>query len=271
MAWSFSDDLGAFREAALPALAEDPVRNAVLLGEADWLGRRPGGPGDARFGWWTEDDGWVGGGFLRAPGHRPLLTIAPDAALRDLASRDAKGLRFAPFDVDAAVAAAAVQAWADAGIPLVERERIRTYRLWVPTAAEDTDGAARTATGADRALLLDWFRALKAAHPGDDTEPEYAVDEPLERGAVVLWEVGGRPVATASFSRPVAGVVRLSGPYPADDVPAGRAAFAAACAAARDVAHEVLVLGAASDDAGDARYRSLGFRVAGERVRLAFV
>ena len=119
------------------------------------------------------------------------------------------------------------------------------------------------------ALLVAWYERLMAANPGDPSEQAYVVDDPLSFGGITLWEADGEPVAMAGRSRVVAGMTRLGAVFEA--VPGkgyGDAAFAAACSDAARRARDVLVFIGASDTAGAATARALGFAPVVERVML---
>jgi hypothetical protein len=150
------------------------------------------------------------------------------------------------------------------GIVLAPRSRITLYRLADLHPPAPPPGRARTASSADRDVLVGWYHRLMAENPGDPSDLAYVVDDPLGYGGITLWEAGGTPVAMAGRSRLVAGMVRLGAVYSVRGPAYGEAAFAAACAAARDVAGDVLVFG----DATGAAYRRLGFEPVLERVML---
>jgi hypothetical protein len=163
-----------------------------------------------------------------------------------------------PFDVDSRDLSAATRIWG-AGT----ENRITLYRLGTLQAQPRPEGKARTATSADRERLADWYDRMMAASPGDPSDLAYVVDAPLSYGGITLWEVDGVPVAMAVRSRLVAGMVRLGAVYP-DDVH-GRAAFAEACARAKQEAVHVLVFAPSPDNA---TYLDLGFAPVLDRVLL---
>lgn len=267
MVWSTSRDAGAFRAAAEPFLAHDPVRCTVLLTEAAYLEARPSQAPDLLLGWWRDDEGEVAGAFVVAPGHRPALSPMPRPALEQLVELVPD---LAPFTVDGRDERTAAQVWeARHGSGLVVAGRTRVHRLGVGRPGPVvTPGRARTATRADRDLLVSWYSDLLAGIPDDPTDLEYLVDEPLSYGGAVLWEVDGVPEGVATRSRCVAGMVRVGAAYAPRDDAFGRAAFAALCGTSRSVADHVVVLGAADDVAGEIRYRGLGFEPVGDRVLL---
>jgi hypothetical protein len=166
-----------------------------------------------------------------------------------------------------------VDAWRDrTGIELVPLSRIRLYRLTAFRPPATPPGRARIATLADRELLMAWFRQLMAQHPDDPSDLSYVVDDPIGYGGMVLWEVDGRPQAMAARSRLIAGMVRL-GPVwspgtQAIDGPA-HAALVAACAAAAQIARDVLIFASVADVSAHDTYLALGFTPVLDRVMLA--
>jgi hypothetical protein len=134
-------------------------------------------------------------------------------------------------------------------VELVESSRVTLHRMREVPEPPAVPGRARAAGPADREVLVDWFHRLMAAHPDDQSELAYVVDEPLARAGIAVWEVDGSPVAMAGTSPAVAGMVRVSAVYSPNVSPLGEryaaAAFAAACALGRERAREVLVFGGA--------------------------
>jgi hypothetical protein len=246
--WTTTDDVHAFLAAAAEFLAARPVEHTVLLTESAYLAARPQ---PASYGWFHAE-GEVAGAFVRAPRHPAVLSLMPGPAALSLVDTLDDGT----VDVDARLVPPLLAAG------MTERSRITLYRLGTltrPVAA----GQARTATAADRNLLLDWYGRLMAANPDDPTDLAYLVDEPLSYGGATLWEVDGVPVAVAGRSRLVAGMVRVGAVY-APDGRGEQAVLAAACAAAQASARDVLVFGAR----GDTSMARLGFEPALERVVL---
>jgi len=264
--WSVSRNVHAFLAAAGDFLAAHPVDNTVLLTEAAYLAARPSTSTDQLYGWWQPTGGGVEGAFLQAPRHPPILSMMAGEALEPLVDTLSGRL---PVGVDGRMVDAVVAAWRRrTGVELRERSRITLYRLGRLRTPALPPGRARTATAADRELLVFWFEQLMRANPGDPSELAYVVDDPISYGGITLWEIDEIPAAMAGRSRLAAGMVRLSAVYsPADDEYAD-AAFAAACMAAKDVAHDVLVFAPAADIVTDIAYQRLGFEPVLQRVML---
>jgi hypothetical protein len=71
-------------------------------------------------------------------------------------------------------------------------------------------GRLRTATEADRPLLVAWLTAFSAEVGQLTGVPEASADELLGYGGAVFWETGGQPVALATVTRPVMRMVRIT-------------------------------------------------------------
>jgi hypothetical protein len=266
VAWFLSSDVHALLDVAGDFLRSRPVDHTLLLTEAAYVAAHPGTASDQLYGWWRPKGGEVAAAFLRAPRHSPALSMMPAEALWSLVERLPE---LPPFGVDSRLLESATRAWREhAGANLVERSRIRLYRLNELRAPILSSGRPRTATDADRELLVSWYQQLMEAHPGDASELSYVVDDPLSYGGITLWEVDGSAVAMAGRSRLVAGMVRLGAVHSPRDGDYGDAAFVAACAAATQVARDVLVFASATDTEADMAYRRLGFEPVLDRVTL---
>lgn len=266
VAWHLTTDVAELWREAGPWFAEQPVENAPLLAEiGHLLATRPTADVPA-CGWWTGDGDTVGGAFVQAPRHSPLLTRMPPAALPELASVLA---RPDALGVPGVIVDDVVEEWAAHGTRLTPRRSFTVHLLDRGPAPPACAGHPRIAGPDDRALLHRWFDELMAGLPGDPSDRAYVVDDPLASGALVLWEVDGEPVAMCSRSRTVADTVRMGACY----APGGEdshidAAFAAAVVEARRHARNVTVLAATGDEDEAARLAGCGFVAAATRVAL---
>ena len=87
MAWTLTTDAAELWHRTGAWLGEHAVENAPLLAEVGHLLATDVAPDGLECGWWTDDGGAVGGAYVRAPRHNPLLTRMPRAALDELARR----------------------------------------------------------------------------------------------------------------------------------------------------------------------------------------
>jgi predicted GNAT family acetyltransferase len=138
-------------------------------------------------------------------------------------------------------------------------------------------GRYQVATWADRTLLVDWLRAFDAEVGELSGEPEAAADDLLSYGGAAFWEAGGRPVAVATVTRPVARTVRLNTVYTPPPLRHNGYATAVMLAVSRaalaglggagQVSEVVLITDRNSPDRQAAR---LGYQLIGERAVLRF-
>lgn len=267
MAWSTTRDIDSYLKVAGAFLATRPVEHTVLLTETAYLEARPSRTPDQLYGWWSDAGGEVSGAFVQAPRHAPITSDLPADAIEALVGVVPDPRR---IGVDGRLVGSVVGAWRRAGITLAPESQITLYRLGALRHPDLPRGRARVAVRSDREFLVSWYEQLMAAHPDDPSDLAYVVDDPLDYGGIVLWEVDGEPLAMAGRSRMVAGMVRLGATYEAGHGRGyGDAAFVAACEAAQALAEDVLAFVAADDAAGAASYRELGFEPVLDRVMLA--
>jgi RimJ/RimL family protein N-acetyltransferase len=76
-------------------------------------------------------------------------------------------------------------------------------------------GELRVALGADRPLLLEWWRAFARDAGVSPANAEASIDVRLRQHGLLVWE-DGRPVSMVGVSRPVAGVIRVGPVYTPD-------------------------------------------------------
>lgn len=264
MPWVTTTDAGRFLSQAGSFLVSDPVANNALLTEARfWVRLSAPAPG-ARFGWWTDEAG-TGGAFVDIPDHVPLCSPLAPGSLADLPGVLANATSLA---VEARDAAAVAEAWRACGRtlrPVARRMLLRLDDLRVP---ELSTGAARVADAADLPLLRTWFGLFQRRHPEDPSDVEFVVDHPLRDGGIIVWEVGGRPVAMSSRTPEVAGMTRMGLAFqPEEGTAWADAAFVSGCAEAARRFDHVLVLSGTPEST--ATYRSLGFTAVLEREVLA--
>jgi hypothetical protein len=262
MSWTTTTDVDLFLAEAEPFLAADPVANNVLLTEARFWQRLSDRTPPARFGWWSQD-GATRSAFLHLPDHPPLCSpLVPGSVAGLPGELDADRVA-----VDARDLTAVTAAWAAHGLAPAPRARLTLLRLHDLRPRPVPEGTARVAGSRDRPLLAAWFALFGERHPDDASHEEFVVDQPLEDGGIVVWEVAGHPVAMASRTPRAAGAVRMGLAFqPADGTAYADAAFDRACAEAAGAADHVLVLSA--DRERTATYRSLGFEPVLDRAVL---
>ena len=286
MGWYTTADLDKFLTAAGAYLRARAAENLGLLTAAqDVLEGRRGGQSQARdplYGWWEPPDGTQPrGAFLHDPS-RPLMIAgrAPEIAAALAAPLSRAGRIVSGVDGRATAADAFADAWRQrTGVSVQVHRRSHVLRLVGAVAGgaagaeyEAPPGHARSATWADRDLLVDWLRAL-GNETGDLTAmPEASADDLLGYGGAAFWEVDGEPVTMAMVAPAVAGAVRVSNLYTLPEHRGRGYAIAVLVAVCRAAlvgrAREVVLI---TDMARQMRSVSrLGFERVGDRSVLSF-
>jgi hypothetical protein len=277
MGWYLTPDLDKFRVAASGYLSTRAAENITLLQAAQ--AAVDGGhdlTADRLYGWWAPPGGADARAAFLHPQSGPLLIAgrAPESAAA-LAAPLAKASR-AVSGVDAGVAAA--DAFADAwrqraGVAVRVYHSSQVYRLAGAVGEyEGPSGHARSATWADRELLVEWLRAYGHEVGVLAGIPESSADDMLGYGGAVLWEADGRPVAMATMTRVVADVVQVINVYSPPEYRGRGYAVAVMVAVSRAAlvgrAREVVII---ADRVRPLRsVLRLGFEVIGERAVLSF-
>lgn len=260
MGWS-TIDADAFLGVAGDLLRQDLVAQAPLLSELGFLAaQRVAG---AAFGVWSDAADRVGAAYVVAPGHPVLLSRLPDGGA------PVDGLVVGlPWEVDVRDLPVVERRLSGRGLTTREGGALRLHRLADSARPEpasvDPRGRARIAREPDRALLERWYAELLGGLDDDATELSFLVDEPLDHGGAVLWEVDGVPVAVAVRTRVVAGVTKITAAWSPYEPRYADAAFVAACRAARESATTVVAVDRPGAD--DRLLRGVGFEVVAGRV-----
>jgi ribosomal protein S18 acetylase RimI-like enzyme len=278
MTWKLTGSLDDFLGAADGYLRADPVLNTVLLTVCERLrltGPAAFGDDPPWFGWHEAGSGAVDGAFLRTPPF-PLLAagMPANSAGSLIAALAAAGMRPPAVNIAASAEAGFADAWRQAsGGSVAARLRSRLFRLasLVPPDPPPA-GAARRAADGDYDLLVGWHEAFHRELGQTDEDPRRNVEAGLGQGWLRLWEDGGRPVATATRTAEVAGVVRVAGVYtPAQYRRRGYAGgvTAAVTRAALDGgAADVVLFTDLANPTSNALYQRLGYQPVAERVVL---
>ena len=224
-----AQSVGDAHQDARPAGARRGRRHDAHAGQPDDREAETTGPGPL-FGWWEPPDGGgTRGAFLHDPAE-PLLIAgrAPETAASLAAALARAGRSVCGVDASAEAADAFAAAWSQrAGVATRVHRHTLVYRLAGAPAAPGPPeasqaprapqtgptGRLRTATEADRPLLVAWLTAFSAEVGQLTGVPEASADELLGYGGAVFWEAGGQPVAMAAVTRPVMRTVRITMMY----------------------------------------------------------
>jgi predicted GNAT family acetyltransferase len=288
MSWRTTADVGEFFAGAGDHLRADPVENTLLLTIADQhrdasAARASAAPGQTAplFGWWT---GTGAGAFVHTPGWPVVLTAMTETAAIALADllighrRMLAGVNGIAARADAFAARWQQATGPRAGSRVFQRQRL--FRLGELTPpAPPPPGRARLATAADRDLLTAWNEAFYAETQdgprrlGSSGGPA-VLDRRLGYGGQLVWETGGRLVATAARTPVVGAMARIAPVYtpPAERGRGyGGAVTVATSQAARAAgAREVVLFTDLANPTSNALYQRLGFRPVSDRLVLSF-
>lgn len=238
------EDPGAFLEVTAPLLLEDEARNNLILGIAGTLDRHPSVYREFRL-WLVENrSGEVMGAALQTPPYNLVLgRPRDDVALVTLAGAlstqkiELPGVTGGVPEIDTFS-----ENWvARTGVRRRRRMAQRIYRLTALRRMEDVPGRARTATEADRELLVAWVNAFAAeampeGAPGGGAER--TIDARLRAGAggFTIWE-NDDPVSLAGWGGRTPNGVRIGPVYtPPEHRRRGYGSAATAAATAEQLA-----------------------------------
>ncbi|MFJ2198306.1 GNAT family N-acetyltransferase [Streptomyces violaceusniger] len=280
MAWTVTYDLDEFRAAAGDFLGARPARHTTLLTVVSSLvagGSGRYGEQPPVYGWWA-GEGSVEGAFLCTPPYPPLLSPLPGEAARALARTLAGDGEQKITGVNAGreTAATFATAWTDlTGARSDVEQNHRLYRLSTLTPPDPAPpGRPRTATAADRDLLLTWYEGFARESRGLMDDVAAQVDDKLGHDGITLWELDGRPVACAGISRTVAGMARVSLVYTPPELRgrgyAGAATAAVSRAARAAGVQEILLFTDLDNPTSNALYQRLGYRPLEDHLVLSF-
>ncbi|MGW7690501.1 GNAT family N-acetyltransferase [Streptomyces asiaticus] len=286
MAWTVTYDLEEFRAAAGGFLRAHPARNTTLLTVVSSLtvaGSGRYGDEPPVYGWWTGEEkdpvtGPAEGAFLCTPPYPPLLSALSAEAARALAGALARdgGLKVTGVNAGRETAETFATAWEDltGAVSTVEQTH-RLYRLDALTPPDPAPpGRPRTATTADRDLLITWCEGFARETDALRGDAARQVDDKLGHDGITVWELDGRPVACAGISRTIAGMARVSLVYTPPELRgrgyAGAATAAVSGAARAAGVQEVLLFTDLDNPTSNALYQRLGYRPVEDHLVLTF-
>ncbi|MFC9242879.1 GNAT family N-acetyltransferase [Streptomyces sp. NPDC057136] len=271
MTWTFADDVDVFLDTAGAWLATRPADNTLVLTVTAALrrdGRHAYGEGDPVLGWWRGADGEIAGTLVHTPPYPPMLGVTAPEAITPLAH----ALPLTSINADRATAEALAAHWP--GHRVDEEQRLYRLGTLVPPSPAPA-GRPRTATAADRELLLDWHFTFAGQVGQPGTHVERLVDDRTTYGGLTLWEDAGVPVSMAGVSRNIADTVRVTTVYTPTEY-RGRGYAAAVTAevsrAAREAgAQEVLLFTDLANPTSNGVYRRIGYEALSDRLLLSAV
>jgi GNAT superfamily N-acetyltransferase len=154
-----------------------------------------------------------------------------------------------------------------------QRMGMRLFRLDELIRPAGVPGEPRAAAGADRGLIIDWYRAFQVEAGGFGGQLEEAADRALTAGRVWLWYDRGRPVSLAARRAPEAGSARVGPVYTPPQHRGHGYGSAVTAAATRDL----LDLGATpvlftdlANPTSNKIYQQLGYYPVEDRLHVTF-
>lgn len=271
----YSTDAAVAGSATRGYLTADPVAHNVLC---TLLAARRRASVPIRC-WWAVEAGEVLGVAFQSPTSFPTVVsrldgravgpLAGALAVATPAIPGCSGLADDAARMAGELATATRRPWAP-----VEGQRI--YEVEHLVAPVAVPGGARVATDDDAPLLARWLEAFHAetGSIGSDAAPERLVREAIEVGRLLVWEVDGAPVASATVSAAEAGVARVGFVYtPPEQRGRGFAAAVTADASSRvlHAGHRCILYTQLANPTSNGIYQRLGYRPVGEVLRYAVV
>ena len=206
-----------FLERAGPLLLADEPRHNLILGLAGTLRDNPTLYSDYAF-WLVDESGTAQAAALRTPPYNLVLGHGSGAALAALAAaidQELPGVVGAIPEVDDFVSAWTALQGRTARVEVQQG----VYALDAVVPPRTTSGAPRSATVADRPLLVGWWGAFGeealGAFERDDEQNGRNIDHRLGTpgNGIALWEVDGEPVSAVGFGSPTPTGVRIGPVY----------------------------------------------------------
>ncbi|WP_433421527.1 GNAT family N-acetyltransferase [Microtetraspora malaysiensis] len=268
--WTFTAAAETFAAAAEGWLLRDPVRNTAALTVLRSL-RSGQFSENPLMGWFTEG-GSVEGAMIHTAPYPLLLAAVPLAAIPSLVSElIALGRSLSGVNGPVEQAEAFARAWWE---PERGRRSDRLYRLGTPVPPS-VPGAARTAVAADMPRAVQWIREFEVeADVEVSADPTPVVAARINRNELVWWEDGGRPVALACVSTPIAGMSRVGPVYTPPEF-RGRGygsavTYAVTRKALDEGAAEVLLFADLANPRSNSIYQALGYEPVADYARISF-
>jgi uncharacterized protein len=267
------DDPAAALRTCEPFLVSRPVEHNLLL---TLLRRRIADPMPGRYCWVEDQEAVVGFAFWSPPSfHGAIAPMAMPVveALVEVMSEEMPELPGVAGE--AASAACFAGCWAEQHrTPAVPVEGMRLYRLGSLHPPDGVPGRSRTATEADRDVLV----AHRIGFHDDtgergDLDPATAVEQSVRAGRCLVWEDPG-VVSSAVVTIAQAGVARVGFVYTPPEH--RRHGYATACVAATSAwarehdRADCILYTQLANPTSNAIYRSIGYQPVCEILRYRF-
>lgn len=245
-----------------------PVEHNLVL---TLLGQRAASGAPGRY-WVVQGGDEVVGVVFQSPlDFAATLTPMSPIAARAVADAIADdGVDLPGINGEAAATAAFAGRWTERrGSAAVPYNGQRLYRLGPLTFPQDVPGSVRSASPADRDVLVGWMAGFAADTGETHIDAAAMVDSRLPSGQFAIWDDGGA-VSTAAHTAALAGVSRIQAVYTPPE--RRRHGYAAACVAAlagrlRSEGADVVLYADLGNATSNGVYRRIGFEAVLELLR----
>lgn len=265
------EDPRSFSAAAGEFLRSRPVLHNLMLTIVDRR-RTESEPGKY---WAAFRGGEVVGAALQSPLAYPatVVPMEPEVAVAVVDAIAESGGNLPGVNGEVATAASFAGRWTErrrsAAVPTQGQ---RLYELAELNEIAPVDGRLRKADARDQSLAVNWLREFDAEAHVLARDTQSFVDAALLSGRVWMWDAGG-PVSMAIGSKPVEGVVRLSGVYtPREERGFG---YAGACvhgvsALLNEAGYRCILYTDLGNPTSNSIYRRIGYRAVSEGICYRF-
>ncbi|MBW4039453.1 MAG: GNAT family N-acetyltransferase [Acidobacteria bacterium] len=268
----FYEDVRLFAAAVEDFLRSRAVVHNLILTIVDGRVARPE-PG--RY-WVATRGGQVVGVALQSPLHYPATVVPMErdvtAAIVD-AIVDA-GLYLPGVNGEAATAASFAGRWTErrksAAFP---KQGLRLYELIDVQEIAPVEGELRRAGVGNREFAVGWLQEFYVETGAPASSAVSVIDAALSSESVWLWQHGGTAVSMALTSKPIQGVVRISGVYTPREHRRRGYAGACVCEISKQLVsagHRCMLYTDLGNPTSNSVYRRIGYEAVAEGIDYRF-
>jgi uncharacterized protein len=268
---TYSDDPAWALSHAREFLASQPVLHNLVLSllEARVARSEPG-----RY-WLATEQGKTVGVVFQSPltFAATLTPMEPSVAAAMVDAIAEAGVPLPGVNGDAATAASFAGQWTErCKIGATPFMGTRIYELLEDGEAPTIKGELRRAVAKDRELMIRWTRAFSEEIGEDASDTELRVDDRMAAGELWVWD-DGETVSMAVNREPAERVTRIAGVYTPPEL--RKRGYATACVYAlsrhlRETGYRCMLYTDLANPTSNSIYRRIGYRAVGEALRYRF-